>query len=375
MKKVLFLPFLKMPSGHHQVAHALGAWLRTVDRSLVLEKVDIFSYAYKKLEAFTSRAYLQAIASVPLLYSWLYRKNACDNREKDRFFIYEALFERAMLKLLDEKRPDWIICTHALPSYILNRLKQMDAMDIPVANVYTDFFINTIWGLNAIEIHLVPDVFFKQQLIEKGIDEDRIFVTGIPVHPLIRPRDRMVRSDSGQFNFLVTGGSLGVGGLTSLVRQMPPSDKMRYFVLCGKNQRLYEAIKSENRPNVHPLPYIQSRREMNALYEKMHGMITKPGGVTVSECLYKQIPIFIYHALPGQEEMNLSYLMSEGLVFDVRGNRGEFVKQKLLHCLSEQSEMAAYEERINAYHQRIAGENLPHFLARMFGLASCFSHL
>lgn len=35
-------------------------------------------------------------------------------------------------------------------------------IDIPVVNVYTDFFINDIWGKRGIDYHLVSDVSMKK---------------------------------------------------------------------------------------------------------------------------------------------------------------------------------------------------------------------
>ncbi len=54
---------------------------------------------------------------------------------------------------------------------------------------------------------------------------------------------------------------------------------------------------------------------MNVLYEQAHAIITKPGGVTLSEALCKRLPIFTHSALPGQEEINKQYLLAKNLIF------------------------------------------------------------
>lgn len=324
------------------------------DSTFVFEKVDIFSYAYKKLEALVSKAYLQAIDSVPLIYRWLYRKNACNQEGKERFVFFEALFKRAMINLLDEKRPDLIVCTHALPSYILDCLKRDESIDIPVVNVYTDYFINTIWGWKSIDYHFVPDVCFKKELIKQGVRENTIFVTGIPLHPFIRRNEASPFSPNKRTNLLITGGSLGVGGLDSLARRIRTGGNIFYYILCGTNKRLYNRIKKDKNPHFQPLAYIGSRRAMNSLYDRMDAIITKPGGVTISESLSKRIPVFITHALPGQEEMNLSYLLQHGLVFDVRHCTSlASLEKQLQQRLLSQAEMQDYGERVERYHKRI----------------------
>ena len=92
------------------------------------------------------------------------------------------------------------------------------------------------------------------------------------------------------------------------------------LVLCGKNQKLYEEIKGWELQHVAPIPYISSRTEMNELYERVDAIVTKPGGITVSEALRKNLPIFVHSALPGQEEVNLRYLTERNLVQELKAN-------------------------------------------------------
>lgn len=50
---------------------------------------------------------------------------------------------------------------------------------------------------------------------------------------------------------------------------------------------------------------------MNQLYNKADAILTKPGGVTISEALQKKLPILVHTSLPGQEEINLDYLLEK----------------------------------------------------------------
>lgn len=370
MRKVLLMPFLRLPSGHHQVASALSAWLKRCDPSLICEQVDLFSYAYHKMETIVSRSYLRAITFLPTFYRWLYRKNAYENKEKDRFLFYDFLFSRALLKLLAEKKPDLIVCTHALPSYLLNRLKLQNMLHTPVVNAYTDYFINSIWGRKKIDFHLVPDMYFKYQLLKEGVARERIYVTGIPLHPAIKRRIRGTEKSqqSSTLNLLVTGGSLGVGGILSLIRQVNRFERegVHYYILCGHNKPLYEKLKAEASSALSPLLYIKSREAMNLLYNQVDGIVTKPGGITITESLYKQIPIFIYEALPGQEEMNVTYLLLTGLAFDLQSLRDrDIIWEDIFEQLSSREAMEAYQSRVSHYHHRIDG-NLMRFLRQLF---------
>jgi processive 1,2-diacylglycerol beta-glucosyltransferase len=41
-------------------------------------------------------------------------------------------------------------------------------------------------------------------------------------------------------------------------------------------------------------------------------VVTKPGGLSVSECLAKQRPMLLVSPIPGQEERNADYLLESG---------------------------------------------------------------
>ena len=41
-------------------------------------------------------------------------------------------------------------------------------------------------------------------------------------------------------------------------------------------------------------------------------VVTKPGGLSVSECLAKRRPMLLVSPIPGQEERNADYLLESG---------------------------------------------------------------
>ncbi|MGN7380509.1 MULTISPECIES: MGDG synthase family glycosyltransferase [unclassified Paenibacillus] len=351
VKKILFLPFLSLSSGHHQAADAMIEHIRQIDPSIVCEKVDILSYSYGKVEQLVSAIYLKWIHSAPYIYSWIYRKTCMKgNRMLRRYFLYEQLFLHFMQRLIQDSRPDFIVCTHSLPSYLLGQLKRRNRLSIPIANVYTDYFINNIWGREEIDYHFAPDFPAKQWLEARGVPSERIIVTGIPVHPrLMTPRSKH-HSGSG-LTILVTGGNLGAGAdvIRSVLASAGTSDKVNYIVLCGKNRELYQAIRGLKRPQIVAMPYIESREEMNSLYDQIDAVCTKPGGVTVSECLVKQIPIFVYHTLPGQEEINLQHLLGQQLVIPLADWEREGIEHQMITLWNNKQGLIQLQKRMEEY--------------------------
>ncbi|MEC5186807.1 MGDG synthase family glycosyltransferase [Geobacillus thermodenitrificans] len=318
MTTVLFLPLLQLPSGHHRVAEALAEGLRSIDRAVKCEKIELLSSRLGAKEQWISRLYLRCIRHVPKAYSIAYRRSVLHPSSKPPSFPpYEWLFGGHLKQLIRRLTPALIVCTHAFPSYLLDLLKQRGEIDVPVVNVYTDYFVHNLWGKTAIDVHFVGHPAMKAKLEEKGVTSERIVVTGIPVHPAFSVRSAAPAARS-RYTGLISGGSLGLGDWERLLSKIAPDDPVDYYVLCGTNEQLYERLKKKNHPRLLPLRYISSPAAMSALYDEVDFVLTKPGGVTLSECLCKRKPAFIYAMLPGQEEINFRLLCDDGLVFDFR---------------------------------------------------------
>ncbi|WP_409270149.1 MGDG synthase family glycosyltransferase [Neobacillus sp. SCS-31] len=352
-KKILFLPFLQIPSGHYQAARAIIDGIAEKQPDVECEVVDILSYTFGKLEKAVSQIYLGWIHAFPRLYSIVYRLNVNTGTSIEKQFkMYEWLFLKTMRKLLEEKTPDLIVCTHGLPSYLLNILKGRGEVQIPVVNVYTDYFIHQVWGKKKIDYHFVPTREAGDFLVSGGVNEAGIYVTGIPIHPYIRKKNLSHRNkNSSGLSVLVTGGSLGIGAIEKMFSEIDDRGEVHYSILCGTNKGLYERLNALRKGNVRPFEYIRCRKEMDKLYESADAIVTKPGGVTLSECLSKRLPIFIFHALPGQEEINLKTLEKLGLVMrlDIESKGGQGMESQIAEFFHDSNSVKKYEDRVNNY--------------------------
>ena len=65
MKKILFLPLLRMQSGHHQVAEALMDMFQKHTEEFILKKIDLLSYTNESLEKVVTNSYLKWIRYAP----------------------------------------------------------------------------------------------------------------------------------------------------------------------------------------------------------------------------------------------------------------------------------------------------------------------
>jgi UDP-N-acetylglucosamine:LPS N-acetylglucosamine transferase len=100
---------------------------------------------------------------------------------------------------------------------------------------------------------------------------------------------------------------------------------------------------------------------MNELYERVDAIVTKPGGITVSEALRKSLPIFVHSALPGQEEVNLRYLTERKLVQELKADQS--LENQLQTVLQDADKMSTLYNAIAAYHKEIEAQTPEELLA------------
>ncbi|UOE76573.1 MGDG synthase family glycosyltransferase [Parageobacillus thermoglucosidasius] len=355
MMKILVLPLFQMSTGHHKVADTLIDFLQRQFRDVHCKKIDFLSYCNEFMEKIVSEMYLRWIRSHPASYHRVYKTFMYPDFHWLEFVSLEPwlpYFENKMKKLLEKERPTLIICTHSFPSRILQRLKRKRATQTPVINVYTDFFINSVWGKRDIDYHFVPHADAKRELMTKyHIDEKRIIVTGIPVHEAFMAKHSEAKGKRRPFHLLLAGGNQGLGNIIDFFKKMEYSRLFRYSVLCGTNKKLYDEIAGWKHPHIRPFSYISSPQEMNRLYNEVDAVITKPGGVTVSEVLHKQLPLFTVSYLPGQEQINLQYLEKRGLIYNLTGHC--YYERKIVHVLTDEIEKNRFYRRVNEYFSQI----------------------
>ncbi|GEL76962.1 MGDG synthase family glycosyltransferase [Tenuibacillus multivorans] len=369
MKKILLLPLLdSLPSGHHQVANTISEYVYNRSNDIKCKKIDIMSRWNPAFESMLTKTYLWWIQKNPKSYARAYRKFVYQPDNQRTYKHYEWMFQRKMKDILDDENPDLIVCTHAFPSYLVNRLKRLGECQIPTLNVYTDFFINDVWGEDMVDYHFVSNVGMKYSLKNNHhIPNKNIFVTGIPVDESIKQATLNQRSND-KLNIIVSGGSAGLGSIMECIRHTNPYKQVNYYILCGNNERLYKDIRNMKAEHIHPLPYISSRQKINELYSLADAIITKPGGVTVSEAVKKRVPIFVHSVLPGQEEINLAHLLEQGLVFTI--DKEAPITEQILEVLNSKEKMDKYKRSQKLYLDTLDfqdPDDIYHFIISILG--------
>ncbi|WP_334073787.1 MULTISPECIES: MGDG synthase family glycosyltransferase [Paenibacillus] len=305
-------------AGHTKAAYALSSSLRKVAPHVQTKVLELGSFLNPRVAPIIITAYKKTVSTQPRLVRMMYRSNYKKSLNRLTTLALHRIFYTRTIQIIRQLHPDVIVCTHPIPSAIISRIKRLELLDVPLCTVITDYDAHGTWVSREVNSYLVSTDQVKQKLLERGVEEEKIRITGIPVHPNFWERHRKedIRS---QFNLknmptvLVMGGGWGfmkdeaVSSLLATYR-----DRIQIIFCLGSNTKSLEKMKKDPRfihPHIHLLGFT---REIDKLMEVSDLLITKPGGMTCTEGLAKGIPMLFHKPLPGQEEENSQYFASQG---------------------------------------------------------------
>lgn len=264
--------------------------------------------------------YIRMVKTVPSLYGFLYDRVERAREPGSLRKWLGALSARNLQSLIAALQPSCVVCTHAFPCGIMSHYKRSIDPSLPVVGIVTDYVVHPFWVYHNVDAYAVATEEMRDSLLARGVDEGRVRVTGIPVDPrfaLIPPKAQARREldidASGRRIVLIMAGGLGIGPLEMMLRALRDVRRpLSAIVLVGKNDRRRLRLRRWCRSWPYP---VEIRGFEENVYDYMHAadlLLTKPGGLSVSEALVARLPMVLVKPLGGQEERNTRYLVSRG---------------------------------------------------------------
>ncbi len=312
-KKVLFLS-ASVGFGHVKAAQAVMQRLQSKDEKLEIRHIDVLSlmpdFFYKPF----LRLYLVSLTRCSALYGRLYhrfdRTGGCGALQR---LLCRLLAHRLKARLRDFA-PRYVLCTHILGAGIMAAWNERYG-DLPYGCCATDFVLHRSWLHQSAEEYFIDNETQLARLVAFGIARTHCHLYGIPHDgaPTEKQAARRVLSigEAERFVFIFGGGC---GLLAMDVEHLiAPEKPYHYVVCCGKNEalrrRLCAAFTGES---VRVLGFVEN---IPAWLCAADVVITKAGGVSLSEILSSGTDCIIYRPFAGQEAENAAYCAKRGWVY------------------------------------------------------------
>jgi processive 1,2-diacylglycerol beta-glucosyltransferase len=191
--------------------------------------------------------------------------------------------------------------------------------------VITDYYAHHIWIAPGANHYFVAHEKIAQQLIKKNISQTQITISGIPVDPIFyqdKPIDELKNKYQlfqERKNILLLSGGQGLIDISQAIKVLFRSNTpLNIIAIAGKNKKLENKLKKITVPAHIYLQTIGWTEAIDEYLRLADVVVTKPGGATIAECLALDKPIIIINPIPGPEERNADYLVSNGLAQIVR---------------------------------------------------------
>ena len=157
------------------------------------------------------------------------------------------------------------------------------------------------------------------------------------------------------------GGGLGLGKSEVIFEELIESNyDFQLIAVTGKNEKQkarFEKIASKSKKGIIVLGFTDKVPELMSASDFV---ITKPGGLTSTECLAMCKPMIIINPIPGQEEQNSIYFTNNGTavrtykneplehVLDIVMNNPKRVEQMVEMCKIIGKPNASYDVALEA---------------------------
>jgi len=339
-------------AGHVRAAQALERAVTQLGAAREVHHVDTLALTNQMFRTLYSRAYLELVDHAPDVLGWLYDWLDTPWERERRRLAWDKLNTRRFVHMLEQHRPDLVLCTHFLPAEIISWLKAKKRLACPQGIVVTDFDVHAMWLCHHFEHYFVAIDETREHLLRLGIPAEKVTVTGIPIDPVFaenKERGAMRRKlglTADRTIVLLSAGGFGVGPLehavTNLLELQCPSE---IVVICGRNEELrqrLEALADERAGGRNTLTVVGYTTEMDEYMSAADVLVGKPGGLTTSEALAKGLLLVIVNPIPGQEERNSDHLLEQGAA--IRGNNLPVLAYKIDRLLADPARMAGMRQ-------------------------------
>ncbi len=297
MKKILIF-YGSYGGGHLSAARSIKEYIDLNYDNTETCIVDCIEYINKSLNKITTKAYSGMAKNA----HWVWKK-VYYGAEKGPVAKMSNTTQKLMAiklnKLLQSYKPDLIISTHPFSSHMCAVLKKKKKFNSKIATVITDYAPHGQWLMYPayVDYFFVAHDGMKQDLMSRGIRENQIKVTGIPLSNrfLANYNKEKILSEFNLYQdkrtiLFFAGGEQGFGKdkvfnmLKSIIKNFPT---IQIIAISGKNEKMkkqFDELVSETNSN-DTVKILKYTNKIPELMSSSDLVITKPGGLTTTESL------------------------------------------------------------------------------------------
>ena len=322
----IVIAYVTAGAGHRRAAEAVAYAVRVRHPEARVECHDVLDDAPAWFRRGYEWSYLFLVRHASWVWKWSYRL-------LDHYALYRwvqplrrrwnVFIVRRFVQRLKAAQPDVIVVTHFLPADVCSAGKAAGWLHSRLVVVVTDYHPHWFWISAQPEVMVTSVPESAAVLRQRGVDQAKIRVLGIPVGEAFgQPVDcatlqARFHLQPQRVTALVTSGGTTIGqfervveALVSLESVLP--GRLQLLVVCGQDEAARRRLAHQAETSPMPMQIFGFVDYMADLMAASNLVVSKAGGLTISESLARGKPLVLYHIIPGQERMNAEYVARHG---------------------------------------------------------------
>lgn len=368
MKKALIVS-IKAGYGHHSTGKAIIDYL--TDNGIQCEMLDTFEYINPILGDSIQDGYLLITKYLPEAFGKVYSTLDKKETKYNKYSMVSVLSNIVSHKLKEyimDYNPNIIIGTHSYACMVMTYLREKGYVSCPTIGVVTDFTVHPFWESTDLDYYVTADSLLDAQMIRKGIPKEKILPWGIPIKrsfatkmPKAEARKQLGIEDRN--TILVMMGSMGFGNVAERLKSIDSMDiDFQIICVCGNNEKMKRELEELTwNKKIYTYGFVNN---VDVMMDAADCIITKPGGLTSSEALAKQLPIILMNPIPGQEDRNMEFLVNNGAAVMVTDT---FPLDEAVYCVLNEWRLELLRESVRHIGKPNSTKKLGDFVCEVIG--------
>lgn len=354
--------------GHRRTSQALSEYFAEHFPDTNVRTVDALKEINKMVDKTVCGSYEFMAMKAPRMYGMLY-----NNTQKPKMDIVPAITamcSRSMMPSIRDFEPDVIVTTHPFAGQMVSHLKLKGKITQPILSIMTDYAPHRAYLAPCIDAYVVPSPECKEALAKLDVPEERIFPYGIPIsQTFFRHRDQAELREGFSLDgslpvILVMAGSFGVNNIMDIFHVLDSSSAaFQLLIITGKNRKLFETFQKLEGNTNKSFHLVYFTNEVQKYMQASDLLITKPGGLTISEALACNLPMVVFDSIPGQEEDNAAFLVDRGMA--IRMRKGDSPAALVESLLRDPQKLANMKEACRQFDTSDCCSNIAALMERL----------
>lgn len=307
--------------GHNSAAKAIAESLRLKD--IDCDICDVLTFKSVKASRRAANLYSTVIKKTPALFGVVYTLGKVyDNlRLPSPIYSANAKYADKLYSFINQNGFDCVICTHLFAMLAMTEAKRKYGLSsLKCYGVMTDYTIHPFIKDSDLDGYFVPNETVAGQFVKKGFQRDKLFETGIPVHPefnlQISKQDARISLNlpPDKKIIVIMSGGAGCGKIIKLSKRADKAfdESHLFLVFTGRNDKLKKKLDGIFKDNV-KFRTVAFTPDVHLYLKAADCVLSKSGGLSSTEIAVTNVPLVHLKAIPGLEMANLKYFSGNGL--------------------------------------------------------------